>query len=343
MGVFKEEDEKMNGPACTILVAAYDAEKYITKSLDSLVNQTLKDIEVIVIDDCSSDNTLSIIREYAAEYPMIKYIKLDKNQGQAHARNEGLKIARGRYITFLDSDDWLSADALKEAVDTFEANPLTDCVLFHVINYYDSHHHESYQMPEFEMMSGREAFEKSLSRIIHGVYMVKADIHKKIPYDETCRSYSDDNTTRIHYLMSREVRQCKGVYYYRQHDASTTHKIDISRYDYLKANVHMKEMLVNMKEDEYILNRYENERWLNVIGLYMFYFQHRRKFSKKENKYGMSEIKKAWKSIEPQRLSWKNRLKFGYVPMHFSFLWPIFRIQEEIYFGLKRILGRIGS
>lgn len=341
MGISEEEDGKMNEPVCTILMAAYNAERYIAKSLESLVNQTLKNIEVIVIDDGSSDATLSIVKKYAAESPIIKYLRLEKNQGQAHARNEGLKIARGRYITFLDSDDWLSADALKETVDVFNDNPLTDCVLFHVVNYYDSHHQVSYKMSEFEVMGGREAFEKSLSWIIHGVYMVKADIHKKNPYDETCRSYSDDNTTRIHYLKSREVRLSKGIYYYRQHGTSTTHKIDISRYDYLKANVHMKDMLIEMKEDEYILDLYENERWLNVIGLYMFYFQNRKHFSKQENKYGLGEIKKAWKSIETSRLTWKNRLKFGYIPMPVSFLWPLFCMQEEVYFGLKRVLGRM--
>jgi glycosyltransferase involved in cell wall biosynthesis len=341
VGISKEEDEPMSKPICTVLMAAYNAEKYIAKSLDSLVNQTLKDIEVIVIDDCSSDKTPLIIKQYAVKYSIIRYLLLPENQGQAHARNEGLKIANGQYITFLDSDDWLSEDALEAAVEVFDVNPLTDCVLFHVVNYENDQHQEAYPMPEFEVMTGRVAFEKSLSWQIHGVYMVRATIHKKIPYDETCRSYSDDNTTRMHYLLSREVRQCNGTYFYRQHETSVTHKIDVSRYDYLKANAHMKAMLIDLKEDERILNLYENERWLNVIGLYKFYFLYRKRFSKAENSYGLSEIKKAWKSIETKRLTLKNRLKFGYIPMQLPCLWPFFRLQEELYFALRRLFRRL--
>ena len=69
------------------------------------------------------------MKQYAARDKRIEVISLEANQGQAKARNIGLKIAKGQYITFLDSDDWFSKDALEKALDTFEQNPLTDSVL----------------------------------------------------------------------------------------------------------------------------------------------------------------------------------------------------------------------
>lgn len=89
----------------SIIVPAYNAEKTIEKCLDSLLNQTLKEIEIIVVNDCSSDNTLKILKKYKNK---IKLIDNKKNLGPAGSRNKGLDIATGKYIGFVDSDDWIA-------------------------------------------------------------------------------------------------------------------------------------------------------------------------------------------------------------------------------------------
>lgn len=333
---------KMNErPVVSVLMAAYNVEKYITKSLDSLLSQTLKSIEVIVIDDASTDSTPQIIEQYAKDNAAIRPIYLTENTGQAHARNVGLREAKGRYIAFLDADDWLSADALQQAVDCFERNQLVDCVLFTVINVYEDGRKTPYPMETFKVMAGREAFEKSLSWKVHGWYVVKAAIHKQFPYDETCRLYSDDNTTRMHYLASREVGLCGGIYFYRHNEESATHRINVRQFDFLRANAHMKQMLEEEGCDDRIISMYENERWLNVVGIYKFYYKYRNRLSSADRKVGLGEIKTAWKSVETRRLTLRNKLKFGYVPFLHPPLWPLFRLQEEVYFTLRRILRRL--
>lgn len=328
-------------PIVSVLVAAFNAEKYIRQCLDSLLSQSLRGVEVIVIDDHSTDSTPQIISSYAAENDCIHPIYLVENSGQAHARNVGLSEANGRYICFLDSDDWLAADALQRAVDVFRSNELIDSVLFDVVQVYEDGYEEHYKMPPFTSISGSEAFEPSLSWRIHGVYMVKADIHRRYPYDESCRLYSDDNTTRMHYLASRKVARCDGKYFYRQHAASTTHSISGRRFDLLRANAHMKQMIVEAGCDDRIISMYENERWLNVVGVYKFYYKYRRRLSPDERKTGLEEIRSAWRSIETRRLTLRNRLKFGYMPMLHPPLWPLFRLQEEAYFTLRRIFRRL--
>lgn len=90
----------------SVIVPVYNVEKYLDKCLNSLVNQTLKDIEIIVINDGSTDNSEKIIKKYQKKHKNIKYIKKN-NGGVSEARNVGLEQATGEYIGFLDSDDWL--------------------------------------------------------------------------------------------------------------------------------------------------------------------------------------------------------------------------------------------
>lgn len=97
----------------SILVPIYNVEKYLRQCLDSICAQTLKDIEIICINDGSTDKSLSIVKEYARKDPRI--IVIDKpNSGYGDSMNQGLQIAKGEYIGIIESDDWVAADAFAE-------------------------------------------------------------------------------------------------------------------------------------------------------------------------------------------------------------------------------------
>ena len=319
----------------SLLVAVYNAERYLSACLDSLVGQTLRDIQIICIDDASTDNSWNILQHYAERDCRIELIRLDTNAGQAHARNEGLRRVRGRYIGFVDSDDWLSPDCLQQTLETFAQHPQTGCVLLRTIYSYQDGSWKPYPMEPFTAMSGEDAFVKSLTWKIHGIYVVRADIHRRFPYDESARAYSDDNTTRLHYLASTEVRCCQGTYFYRQHAGSTSHRISFRRFDYLTANRSMKRQLEQMGAAESILSLYENRRWLNLVDVYQFWFNHHSDLSDSEKDKGLRMIKQSWQSIEMHRLTLRNKLKFGYIP--FRPFWWLFRMEENLYFRLKRM------
>lgn len=91
----------------SVIIPVYNVEKYIRECLDSIVCQSLQDIEIICIDDYSTDNSKSIVVEYEKKYKQVSVISLDDNHGQAYARNQGLRNAKGRYIYFVDADDKL--------------------------------------------------------------------------------------------------------------------------------------------------------------------------------------------------------------------------------------------
>lgn len=93
-------------PTISIITACYNSEKYISETIESVLNQTYADWEMIIVDDCSKDNSVDVIEQYKDE--RIVLIKLRENAGAAEARNRGIEVAKGRYLTFLDSDDlWL--------------------------------------------------------------------------------------------------------------------------------------------------------------------------------------------------------------------------------------------
>ena len=99
----------MNKPELSIIVPVYNVQQYLEKSLEALINQTLKNIEIIVVDDGSTDNCPDICDSYAKKDSRIKVIH-KCNQGLGMARNSGLEVANGKYVTFLDSDDNVDAN-----------------------------------------------------------------------------------------------------------------------------------------------------------------------------------------------------------------------------------------
>ena len=95
----------------SIIIPVYNTAEYLPQCLESAINQTLKEIEIIVIDDASTDNSLQIIRNYESLDDRIKVIAFAENQGNGFGRNEAIRKARGEYIMFLDSDDWADVNA----------------------------------------------------------------------------------------------------------------------------------------------------------------------------------------------------------------------------------------
>ena len=99
----------------TVIVPVYNVEKYIKECVDSLINQTYENIEIILVDDGSKDKSGTICDDYAATYDRIKVIH-KKNEGLGFARNTGLRVAKGKFVTFIDSDDKADTDLVENLV-----------------------------------------------------------------------------------------------------------------------------------------------------------------------------------------------------------------------------------
>jgi len=106
----------------SIVTPTYNCGKFITETIESVIGQTYKNWEMIIVDDCSKDNTQEIVKKYLKNDKRIKYIKFEKNQGAAIARNTAIREAKGRYIAFLDSDDLWSKDKLEKQINFMKKN-----------------------------------------------------------------------------------------------------------------------------------------------------------------------------------------------------------------------------
>lgn len=96
----------MKTPLVSIIIPTYNIEKYIDQTIQCVLDQTFTDWELVITDDCSKDSTVEILRRYAAQDERIRIYVLEQNSGAAAARNNSIEKASGRYIAFLDSDDW---------------------------------------------------------------------------------------------------------------------------------------------------------------------------------------------------------------------------------------------
>ena len=120
----------------SITISTYNVESYIKECMQSIINQTFKDFELICIDDGSSDNTLSILRKFETTDSRITVIAKKVNEGLAVARNESLKLAKGKYITFLDGDDIYDVTLFEKAVHLAEKEQ-SDIVYWDYVTFYN--------------------------------------------------------------------------------------------------------------------------------------------------------------------------------------------------------------
>lgn len=120
----------------SIIIPVYNGEKYINQCLDSISNQTLKNIEIICVDDGSTDKTPSILKKYSSKDNRFKIITT-KNKGQGSARNTALKEASGEYIAFVDADDWIDLNSMELLYNNAKSRDL-DLLFFQMSNYIQS-------------------------------------------------------------------------------------------------------------------------------------------------------------------------------------------------------------
>lgn len=125
----------MNEIKLTIAMSVYNVARYVRQALDSVLAQTYKDFELLVIDDCSTDDTWQILKEYAAKNSRIRLIKQERNQGLSVSRNRAIAEAKGEYLLMLDGDDLFAPDMAEKALQALERTG-ADMVLWDYCSFY---------------------------------------------------------------------------------------------------------------------------------------------------------------------------------------------------------------
>lgn len=211
----------MNQPLVSIIVPVYNGEKSIERCLRSIQNQSYPNLEIIVINDGSTDHTEKIIEKYASSDERFHYIKKE-NSGVSHSRNLGIKAAKGDYLQFVDSDDWL----MKQATEEFVRTMLTfDCDMV-ISDYYRVNGRRIYEKGHIEggPVITRNKFAEYMmeapANFYYGVLwnkFFKADIIRK--FELTCSpelDWCEDFRFNLEYLqyVGKVGVITKPLYYY---------------------------------------------------------------------------------------------------------------------------------
>lgn len=211
-------------PKVSVIVPVYNVEKYIDKCLESLVNQTLKDIEIIIVNDGSTDNSIKIIEEYKEKYKN-KIIYLEKeNGGLSDARNYGIPYAKGEYIAFLDSDDYVDKKMYEKLYNKAIENnsDIVECDFY-------------WKYPNKLILDTRSEYKNINDMITNGRVVVWNKIYKR------------------NLIMDKNIMFTKGV---RYEDIEFFYKIipEINRLDYIK------ETLVYYVQRESSISKKQSEK-----------------------------------------------------------------------------------
>lgn len=248
-------------PKVSVIVPVYNTEKYIKKCLDSLLTQTLQDIEIIIVNDGSTDNSEKVIKEIIElnknNKIEIKYFKKENN-GLSSARNFGVRKATGKYISFIDSDDYIDKNLYKDLekyidkdIDLIKFKAQTVNSEYKVIEKFDG--------PVFEKVPGEKAYEKlcvdDKYLDIACIYLYRRDFFIKNKFKYALNTYHEDfGLTSLVIVQAKSVVSTNifGYYYLIQRENSITsieneEKEEKKAYDVLKHYDNALQELINIE------------------------------------------------------------------------------------------------
>ncbi len=258
----------------SIIVPVYNmaADQKLEYCLDSLVNQKLEDYEIIAVDDASTDESLAVLRRYESAYPeKIRVLKLAENHRQGGAKNAALKIARGDFIGFMDSDDWAAPDMfgklLTRAYETGADMVGCDCCMT------DHHSMEIGQvihtsLPEQTGVLGDSQYK---SMIMDAGFLVvkiyRRELFMEPPLYFPEHMFYEDNAISTELLLRAKHYEYvqEPLYYYYQHSGSTVHVVTEER---CQMRMEAMRIMVRLAKESGTLSRYPAEVEFRFINLF---------------------------------------------------------------------------
>lgn len=239
----------------SVIVPVYNVEKYLPQCIDSILNQTEKNLEIILVDDGSLDNSGKICDEFSKKDDRIIVIH-KKNNGLSSARNAGLDIARGNYIGFVDSDDWLDKTMYEVLLKLLKENnsDISCCDFFKTANSNDSIPHI-----DNEIINSYNNIE-SLNNFYNGLYtqtvvawnkLYKRELFKDISYP-VGKIHEDEGTTyKLYYKANKITYTNRPLYYYRiTPNSITTSKFNKKRLDIIDVYDEKVKFIKNINNEE---------------------------------------------------------------------------------------------
>lgn len=231
-----------DNPLLSVIVPVFNTEEYLHRCIDSIVNQSLQNIEILLINDQSTDRSESIIEKYSSENKAISYFKTDIRSLAGGARNIGLQNAKGKYIGFVDSDDWIDSNMYERIIKLLEHSTADIAVCGVIKEYespYDFYRKYSYEFENilegafaFDILTNRQNQDIAISPIAcNKVY--RSQFLKEHSLHFPANNYNEDDVFNyLCFSLAKYVAVMPNAYYhYYQRENSITHSFSLKHID----------------------------------------------------------------------------------------------------------------
>lgn len=284
-------------PKVSIIVPVYNVEKYIDKCLNSLVKQTLEDIEIIIVNDGSTDNSIGVINSYIKEYPKkIVYIEKE-NGGLSDARNYGMPYAKGEYIAFLDSDDYVEKETYQKMYELAikENSDMVEC---------DFYWEYSNKLKEDAGTTYKEKHEMITNvRVVAWNKLIKRDVIEKdkISFPKGYRYEDVEFTYKLIPYLNKVSFLKEPLIHYVQRENS----ISNSQNERTKEIFDVLEHVLNFYEEKKLYEEYKEELEY-IYTRYLLCSSLLRMVKIKNKKTRKDCINKTWENLNTKFPNWKK-------------------------------------
>lgn len=306
----------MKNPFFSVVMPAYNASKYIKESIQSILDQSFDDWELVVVDDCSTDSTNEVVRRLMEKAGRIKLHRLPHNSGAAYIpRKEAILRSTGDYIVLLDADDFLEKDYLKK-INARILQTNADILLGRMCVFVKYGVFKSYvPKPDFDMSQviiGKQACMLTIDgwKIGFNGSSVRTSVFEDAftKYDESfINMYADEMLTRKLLLCAEKVAFADASYYYRLNEESITNKFHVKLFDTLINNQKIKEIIISeFGENSPESAQMDRHIYHTAYQMILFYYTNRKCISDDQRKTILNKLYVAWNSFDR-----KNILNLG--------------------------------
>jgi glycosyltransferase involved in cell wall biosynthesis len=269
----------------SIIIPVHNTEKYLPKCLDSILNQTVEEIEIIIVNDCSTDDSKKIILKYLDLFHSVIFIDLDTNIGPGATKNRGVDVATGNYLTFVDSDDWIEKDFLEKLVEEIKfSEPDVICTGINHVNenseliFQEEIHHSRTELDK--VTSLKYLFTDTKIKAFLPTKIFKLALFENFLISEN-RLFEDTASTHLLFNKANKIILAPiSSYNYLRRNNSITNNPDIqhlytSKRDYyLSLNERVEFCEKNIKSDIETLNACYNSAIIMGFNFIYFSFYH---------------------------------------------------------------------
>lgn len=317
----------------SIFIPTYNGEKYLAKTLESLLNQSCGDFEVLCVDDTSTDSTFSILTQYSEKDSRIKAYKKTHEGDVPHSWQYVFPLIKGEFTLYMSQDDLLAPDSLEKLV-LRQKETDADAVLPVVVDYEEGksmeevHLYQGVEGDISKILSGREAFQLMLDYEISGFALWKTNILNSVGM--RMESYNSDELAQREWVAACEkVAFADALFYYRRDNEHAITRTFTTRNLYRPlTDARLLELAIKNNLDPVVIQSHRNEYYQNLWWSALFFMLHRKDYSKKEKEALMHAFNEAYAILHQGVALTKWYYRIG--TKHITFFWVVLHIKKCI-------------